>query len=76
MPSRNSTSRSANRPPSEDMCGLSKRATIDLPQMGDRPGNIGVDSAVAGMVAPDAARFGFDTRILHQISGLYHARQP
>lgn len=38
---------------------MSKRATMDLPQMGDRPGRIGVDSTVAGMAFHD--RCGLDS---------------
>src|SRR4051794_24364752 len=50
MASRRSTSRNANRPPSDDMLAPSKRATIVLPWTGDRPGNMGIDSTLTGML--------------------------
>ena len=53
MLSRCSTSRSASRPPSEDMQAPSKRASIALPQTGDKPGNIGVDSTLTGIALRD-----------------------
>jgi hypothetical protein len=74
--SRCSTSRNASNPPSDDMLAPSKRATIVLPQTGDRPGNIGVDSTLTGMLFWGPDGIGFNTKILHRISGLYHARQP
>jgi hypothetical protein len=49
MPSRRPTSRSASSPPSDDMLAPSKRATIVLPQTGDRPGKQGLDSTPTGM---------------------------
>ena len=40
-------------PPSDDINPPSKRATIGLPCTGDRPGSMGVASAVAGMALRD-----------------------
>ena len=55
MPRRFSISRSASRPPSEQRCSVSNRATIGLPPTGDRPRSIGLISAQAGMAFRDWA---------------------
>ena len=44
---------SASSPPSDDMQAASKRASIVLPPTCDKPGSIGVDSTLTGMLYRD-----------------------
>jgi len=53
MPSRCSTARNPSNPPSEESRSPSNRASIDLPETGDRPGRIGVFATEASMAFRD-----------------------
>ena len=73
MPRRHSLSRSASTSAPEESLPPSKRAMMGLPQTGDRPGNAGVDSTLAGM-APKSIGLRSRNRILRPIRELRHVR--
>ena len=57
-------------------CPPSKRATIDLPATGDRPGRDSIRSSMADGLLLKIARIGFSNQILRDFKGLGYIRQP